>query len=151
MGLETNKSGEFIIMKTKVAIWAVGLGLLAGSCLPLLAHHSFAAEYDTAKPVVMKGKFVKMDWVNPHSWVYFDVTDESGKTSQWKAETPPPNGLYRSGWRQNMLKAGDEITVNGNLAKDASNLMWASRVTFADGRVITLNSSPDAPKDAPKQ
>jgi hypothetical protein len=129
-------------MKTKVAVWAAGLGLLTGACLPLLAHHSFAAEYDTAKPVVMKGKFVKMDWVNPHSWVYFDVTDENGKTSTWKAETPPPNGLYRNGWRQNMLKPGDELTVRGNLAKDATNLMWASQVTFADGKVITLNSSP---------
>ncbi len=136
-------------MKTQLAVFAVGLCLVVGSSLPLLAHHSFSAEYDTSKPVVLKGKFVKMDWVNPHSWVYFDVTDETGKTSTWRAETPPPNGLYRNGWRQNMLKPGDEITVNGNLAKDSSNLMWASRVTFPDGRVITLNSSPEP--QAPKQ
>src|SRR5580658_9975063 len=129
-------------MRLKLAGFMAGMSLMLLAALPVLAHHSFAAEYDTAKPVTLKGKFVKMDWVNPHSWVYFDVTDENGKTSTWRAETPPPNGLYRNGWRQNMLKPGDELTVQGNLAKDGLNLMWASRVTFADGRVITLNSSP---------
>lgn len=133
-------------MKTRVAVWAVGLGLLAGWSLPLLAHHSFAAEYDTEKRVTFKGKFVKMDWVNPHSWVYFEVTDDNGKTTQWKAETPPPNLLYRNGWRPNTLKAGDGITISGNLAKDASNLMWAGSVTLDDGRVLSMGSRPDEKK-----
>jgi hypothetical protein len=125
--------------KLGIVIGCVGLVLTA---LPLAAHHSFAAEYDSSKPVSVKGKAVKMDWVNPHSHLYFDVTDGDGKTVHWIAETPPPNGLYRAGWRQNMIKGGEEITVNGYLSKDGDNLMWAQSVDFADGRRITLNSSP---------
>ena len=84
-----------------------------------------------------------MDWVNPHSHLIFEVTTPEGKTEKWMAETPPPNGLYRAGWRQSMIKGGEEITVNGYLAKDGDNLMWAQSVDFADGRRITLNSSPE--------
>ena len=126
-------------MKFKFAIAAGCAGLLP---LVLWAHHSFAAEYDNTKPVSVKGKAVKMDWVNPHSHLIFEVTTPDGKVEKWVAETPPPNGLYRAGWRQNMIKGGEEITVNGYLAKDGDNLMWAQSVDFADGRRITLNSSP---------
>ncbi len=136
-------------MKNKLMILAVGAGFLVGA-LPMLAHHSFAAEYDQSKPVTLKGKFEKMDWTNPHSWVYFSVTDDSGKTVEWRAETPPPNALVRNGWRPNMLKGGEEMTVRGYLAKDGTNLMFAQNVTLADGRVIGLGSSPEikgAPKD----
>ena len=128
-------------MKTRFAVLAGCMALLAVA-VPLSAHHSFAAEYDNSKPVSVKGKAIKMDWVNPHSHLIFEVTTD-GKTEQWTAETPPPNGLYRAGWRQNMIKGGEEITVNGFLAKDGANLMWAQSVDFADGRRITLNSSPE--------
>lgn len=131
-------------MKIKVAALSAGLGLMIGA-LPSFAHHSFAAEYDNTKPVTLKGTFVKMDWTNPHSWVYFNVTDPNGKTAEWRAETPPPNALVRNGWRPNMLKEGEEITVRGYLAKDGSNLMFAQNATLADGRVIGLGSSPDIP------
>jgi len=126
----------------------IQLALLAGCvalltvALPLAAHHSFAAEYDNSKPVSIKGKAVKMEWVNLHSHLVFEVTTPEGKTETWTAETPPPNGLYRAGWRQTMIKGGEEITVNGFLSKDGTNLMWAQSVEFADGRRITLNSSP---------
>jgi len=93
--------------------------------------------------VSVKGKAIKMDWVNPHSHLIFEVTTPDGKTEQWTAETPPPNGLYRAGWRQTMIKGGEELTVNGYLAKDGANLMWAQSVDFADGRRITLNSGPE--------
>ncbi|HEY7333426.1 MAG TPA: DUF6152 family protein [Bryobacteraceae bacterium] len=129
-------------MKLKFALFAGFAGLFAAA-LPVLAHHSFAAEYDNSKPISIKGKAVKMDWVNPHSHLVFEVTSADGKVQQWAAETPPPNGLYRAGWRQNMIKGGEEITVNGYLAKDGSNLMWAQSVDFSDGRRITLNSSPE--------
>ena len=127
-------------MKTKLLTSALGISLLAA--LPVLAHHSFAAEYDTSKPVTLKGKFVKMDWVNPHSQVYFSVTDENGQTHEWRAETPPPNGLYRSGWRKNMIKEGEDITVQGFMAKDGDYIMWSQSVTLADGSKLTLNSPP---------
>lgn len=129
-------------MKTRFAVLAGCMAMLAVA-VPLSAHHSFAAEYDNSKPVSIKGKAVKMDWVNPHSHLVFEVTTPDGKTEQWTAETPPPNGLYRAGWRQTMIKGGEEITVNGYLAKDGANLMWAQSVDFADGRRITLNSSPE--------
>lgn len=129
-------------MKAKFAILAGCAGLLA-LALPLAAHHSFAAEYDNTKPVSIKGKVVRMDWVNPHSHLVLSVTTADGKTEEWGAETPPPNGLYRAGWRKDMVKGGEEITVNGYLAKDGSNYMWAQSVDFADGRRITLNSSPE--------
>lgn len=127
-------------MKAKFAALAAGAALLAA--VPVMAHHSFAAEYDNTKPVSIKGKVVRMDWVNPHSHLVLSVTNAEGKTEEWAAETPPPNGLYRAGWRKDMVKGGEEITVNGFLAKDGSNLMWAQSVDFADGRRITLNSSP---------
>jgi hypothetical protein len=132
-------------VKTRLTILTFGMALLSVA-LPLLAHHSFAAEYDSSKPVSVKGKATKMDWVNPHSHLYFDVTTPEGKNEQWTAETPPPNGLYRAGWRQSMIKGGEEITVNGYLAKDGANLMWAQSVDFSDGRRITLNSSPEPQK-----
>jgi hypothetical protein len=129
-------------VKTRFAVLAGCLALLAVA-VPLSAHHSFAAEYDNSKPVSIKGKALKMDWVNPHSHLVFEVTTPDGKTEQWSAETPPPNGLYRAGWRQSMIKGGEEITVNGFLSKDGTNLMWAQSVDFSDGRRITLNSSPE--------
>lgn len=129
-------------MKIKLVVLAGCVGLLTAA-LPLLAHHSFAAEYDNSKPVSIKGKAVKMDWVNPHSHLIFEVTTPDGKTETWNAETPPPNGLYRAGWRQSMIKGGEELTVNGYLSKDGTNLMWAQSVDFADGRRITLNSGPE--------
>ena len=129
-------------MNLKFAFCAV-TAALALAALPAVAHHSFAAEYDNTKPVSIKGKAIKMDWVNPHSHLTLEVTTPDGKTEVWAAETPPPNGLYRAGWRQNMIKGGEEITVNGFLAKDGTRLMWAQSVDFVDGRRITLNSSPE--------
>jgi hypothetical protein len=137
-------------MKLKLTLAAVAAVALAS--LPALAHHSFAAEYDSSKAVKITGKFVKMDWVNPHSWVWVEVTGADGKTVTWRAETPPPNGLYRQGWTKNSLKPGEEITIQGFLAKDGDNLMWSSSVTNGEGRRIFAGTAegPGAP-GAPKQ
>ncbi len=126
---------------------AVAAGLLCVS-IPLAAHHSFAAEYDGSKPITLKGKVSKMDWVNPHSWVYVDVTDASGKVTTWSCETAPPNGLYRQGWRKTSLKAGDEVTIEGFLAKDGTPTMNARSVTMADGRRMFAGSSGDGGPEA---
>ena len=117
----------------------------------LSAHHSFAAEYDGNKPVVLKGKVTKVEWVNPHSWVYIDVADPSGKVTNWSCETAPPNMLYRQGWRRDSLKEGDEVTIDGFLAKDGSATMTARSVTLATGRKMFVGSNTDgAPPDSKK-
>jgi hypothetical protein len=130
-------------MKAKFAMIAAGAGLILAS-LPALAHHSFAAEYDSTKPVTLKGKFTSMDWVNPHSWVHFEVTGADGKVAEWKAEALPPNGLYRQGWRKDSLKPGTEVTVQGFMAKDGSNTMWSQSVTTADGKRMFAGNADNA-------
>ncbi len=135
-------------MRAKLAMLAAGAGLFMAA-LPALAHHSFAAEYDASKPITIKGTFVKMDWVNPHSWIRFNVKGEDGKVVLWSAEALPPNGLYRQGWRKDSLKPGDEITIEGFKAKDGSATMWSSRVTTADGRRMFAGSPDGVPPAGP--
>lgn len=111
---------------------------------PLMAHHSFAAEYDSKKPVELKGALIELEWVNPHAWIHMEVTDASGKVSKWDCELGSPNLLMRNGWRRDSLKKGDLIIVSGAQAKDGSNLANARTVSFADGkRVFNAGSSGD--------
>ncbi len=126
---------------------AAGL-LLAAT--PLLAHHSFAAEYDSTKPVTLQGKFIKMDWVNPHSWIHLEVMNkDTGKLETWDVETGPPNTLYRNGWRKDAIKPGEEILVNGTLAKNGSNTVNARSVKTPDGRTLLAGSSEGNQAGAP--
>jgi len=111
---------------------------------PLLAHHSFAAEFDSKKPVELKGTLVELEWVNPHAWIHMEVTDASGKVTKWDCELGSPNLLMRNGWRRDSLKKGDVIVVNGSQAKDGTNVANAKTVSFADGkRVFNAGSSGD--------
>jgi hypothetical protein len=132
-------------MKAKIAVFAMGL---LSAALPMLAHHSFSAEFDNNKKVVLKGNVTKVDWLNPHIWIYLDVKDDSGKVASWQCEGGAPNSLTRNGWTKNDLKKGDAVTINGTLAKDASNTCNASTVALPDGRrVFAGSSNPDAPKE----
>jgi hypothetical protein len=121
--------------------------LMAGALIaaaPLLAHHSFAAEYDSGKPVTLKGTVVKFDWVNPHSRLYMEVKDEAtGNTVQWELETGNVTTLQRRGWRRDTLKPGDAIIVTGYRAKDGTNLAAASTVSTADGQKLFAGSAND--------
>ena len=123
--------------------------LLLGACallvaaLPLAAHHSFAAEYDATKSVTVKGKVTQVEWINPHSWVHVDVVGEDGKVVNWSCETAPPNTLYRQGWRRNSIKEGDEVIIEGFLAKDASHTMTARTVQTPDGKRLLAGSAAD--------
>jgi hypothetical protein len=135
-------------MKAKFALSAAALAVFLAA-LPARAHHSFAAEFDSEKPVSVKGKFVKMEWINPHSWIYMDVTGADGKVVSWKCEALPPNGLYRGGWRKDSLKPGDEITIEGFLAKDGTSTMWTRTVTTADGRRMFAGNADSVPQKTP--
>ena len=131
-------------MKLKVlGVLACGL---AGAALPVLAHHSFAAEYDAAKPVTLKGSVTKVEWMNPHARFYIDVKDDAGAVTNWEFELGSPNGLMRQGWTRNSLKEGDVVEVNGSRAKDGSNLVNANNVAFENGkRVLSGASSSEDP------
>jgi hypothetical protein len=117
-------------MKTFIlgGLFAVGV-LLAGR--PVLAHHSFAAEFDSEKPITLTGIVTKVEWTNPHVWFYINVKDDkTGTVTNWGAEMGPPHGLQRRGWRQNTLKIGDSVTVAGSMAKSGVKRMNASKVTL---------------------
>ena len=120
---------------------ALSFGLLV-AVAPLRAHHSFAAEYDSKKPVTLKGTVTKVDWTNPHVYFYIDVTDDSGKITNWGFEMGPPNGLQRAGWTRNTMKVGDVVVVEGTLAKDGSNQANARSVVMANtGKKLGAASS----------
>jgi Family of unknown function (DUF6152) len=119
-------------MKIKAAVLVVGAGLLlAGQ--PVLAHHAFAAEFDAAKPVKLTGAVTKVEWTNPHAWIYVDVKDEKGIVANWAFELASPNGLMREGWTRSSLKPGDVVTVEGSRAKNGS--------TKANAMAVTLGST----------
>ena len=103
--------------------------LLAGARVS--AHHSFAAEFDADKPIKLTGIVTKVEWTNPHVWFYINVKDaQTGQVTNWGAEMGPPHGLQRRGWRQNTLKIGDEVTVDGSMAKNGAKRMNARSVTL---------------------
>ena len=99
----------------------------------VVAHHSFAAEFDASKPVKITGTVTKIEWLNPHVWFYVDVKDDAGKVSNWGVEMGSPNGLMRTGWTRNSMKVKDVVTVEGSRARDGS--------TTANARTVTLASS----------
>ena len=112
--------------------------------LPLLAHHSFAAEFDATKPVTVVGAVTKVEWTNPHIWIHLDNKDEKGVLLKWQCEMGSPNSLMRQGWRSDSLKAGDQVTIEGTRAKDGTNTCNARTVRLADGTRMFAGSSEGA-------
>jgi hypothetical protein len=109
---------------------------------PVYAHHSVSAEFDLSKRITLQGRVTKIEWMNPHVYLYVDVS-EGGKTANWACETAGPNTLARQGWSQNTLRIGDHITVVGYRARDGANVALAREVVLADGRKVFVGSPYD--------
>ena len=121
--------------------------LVVAYAMPVLAHHSFSAEYDSKKPVKIKGIVTKVDWMNPHVYFYIDITDDKG-TYNWALEMGPPAGLQKAGWNKNTIKIGDEVIVDATRAKDGSRQANARSVTMAStgqklGAASSQGKTPD--------
>jgi len=132
-------------MKIKLIVLTGVAAVLAA--VPLLAHHSFMAEYSTSNNVTFTGPLIQFDWVNPHSWAYVEVTGADGKKVVWKGETPPINVLYRNGWTKPMLEKlvadKEKVRLRGYAAKDGSNHIFAQDMTLlSTNTVMSLSGSP---------
>jgi len=117
---------------------AVGGGLLAAVTLPVLAHHSFAAEFDINRPIKLDGVVTKMQFSNPHSWLHIEVTTESGEKQQWMVEGGAPNALIRHGWNRNSVPPGTQVHVEGFQAKDRSFRASGRDITLPDGKSLFM-------------
>jgi Family of unknown function (DUF6152) len=134
-------------MKKTISLLLAAFGMLF-SAVPLFAHHAFAAEFDVNKPVKLRGNVVKVEMVNPHSWIHVAVKNPDGTTTEWMIEGGSPNALIRHGFTKSSLPVGTEIIFEGYQAKDGSPRANGRDFTFPDGKKIFLGSSgPDGPPE----
>ena len=135
-------------MRTKPVVSGIAVGLFVAAGVSVRAHHAFSAEFDAQRPIELRGTVVRMEWVNPHTWIHIDVKRPNGSVERWMIEGGPPNTLLRRGFTKGSLSAGSEVFVEGFQAKDRSRKANGRDVTFADGRKLFLGSSgTGAPQD----
>jgi hypothetical protein len=130
-------------MRIHRAYAAAAATFLIAVAMPAVAHHSFVAQFDPAKPASISGGVTKVEWTNPHAGFYMNVKDATGALTYWHVELGSPNVLLRYSWKRDTLKVGDAVSVDGFLARDGSKLMNAKTVKFADGRTVNAGSSSD--------
>jgi hypothetical protein len=139
-------------MKTRLLVLSAVAVALMFAAIPVRAHHSFAAEYDVNQPLTLKGTLSKMEWVNPHGWIYVDVKGADGKVTTWAVEAGAPNALLKRGLRASDFPVGKEVVVDGFRAKDGSATANGLTVKFPDGRNFFMgtqgNGAPPAPTGA---
>ena len=128
-------------MRSKLFVVVAAAALLLAAAVPVLAHHAFAAEFDANRPVKLKGAVTKVDWTNPHIWIFLDVKGSDGKIVNWSVEGGAPNALFRRGFNKNSLPLGTEVVMEGYHAKDGSNRINGRSMTFAGGKTQFLGSS----------
>ena len=134
--------------KLNMAALATAGAFLLAAAPPASAHHAFAAEFDATKPVKLRGKITKMEWVNPHAWMHMQVVGEDGATQDWMIEAGPPGALVRRGWTKSSVRPGTEVLVEGYQATDGAFRANGRDVTFPDGRRLFAGSSgTGAPRD----
>jgi Family of unknown function (DUF6152) len=138
-------------MRRTLSVLVAGIGLLLAA-VPVIAHHSFAAEFDANRPVKLRGTVTKMEWINPHSWIHIDVKNTDGSVSKWMVEGGAPNALLRRGWNKQSLLPGTEILVEGFQAKDGALRANGRDITFPDGKKLFVGSSGiGAPDERPEK
>ena len=140
------------MIRTKLLVVTASLGLLLVAASSAVAHHAFNAEFDANKPVKFKGTITKMQWVNPHAWIYVNVKKADGTIEEWMIETGTPNTLLRRGFTKQSLLPGTEITVDGYQSKDGSLRANGRDLTLPNGQTLFLGSSgTGAPSETGKQ
>src|SRR2546425_10963767 len=137
-------------MRVKLLMAMSAIGLLVAA-IPVTAHHAFNAEFDGNKPVTLKGTVVKMEWINPHSWITMDVKGPDGKVVTWRVEAGAPNAMFRRGFKRDSLPIGTEIVVDGFLAKNGSMAANGRDLTFPDGKKLFVGSSGTGAPGDPKE